>query len=202
MGMIPLLWRITPSTAGLVIALSLGMELGVVVLLLVLMRWVHVGVGLRVLLAWHVIGVGSPSLLVVGGVVSRTVERVNGLVLIRVVSRRWHGPGHVCLAVVWMWMVPHAIWTHGSICLALGVRRHGWIKGRCWPSLNLHTLVITHQLGLMVCGAEGLVFINTIWSPRFHHGVLWRNGSAFCVRSTCRLTRSLISTVCWARLGG
>lgn len=196
----PLLWRITASTVGLAMGLSLGMGLGVVVLLLVLMRWVHVGVGLRVLLAWHVVGVGSPSLLVVGGLVSRIVEGVIGLVVIRVVSRRRHGPGHVCLAVVWM--VPHAIWTHDFICLALGVRRHGWIESRCWPSLSLHTWVTTHQLGLMAIGAKSLVFINTIWSPRFHHRVLWRNGSAFCIRSTCRLTRSLISMVCWTRLGG
>lgn len=135
----PLLWRITPSTVGLVMGLSLGMGLRVVVLLLVLMRWVHVWVGLRVLLAWRVVGVGSPSLLVVGGVLSRIVQGVDGLVVIRVVSRRRQGPDHVCLAVVWVWMVPHAIWTHGSVCLAVGVRRHGWIVSRCWPSLGLHT---------------------------------------------------------------
>lgn len=82
----PLLWRIIPSTVGLVMGLSLGMELGVVVMLLVLVRWVHVGVGLRVLLAWHVVGVSSPSLLVVSRVMSRIVEGVNGLVVIRVLS--------------------------------------------------------------------------------------------------------------------
>lgn len=136
--------------------------MGVVVLLLILMGWVNVGVGMRVLLAWHVVGVSSRSLLVVGGVVSRIVQGVNGLVLIRVVSRR--RPGHVCLAVVWMWMVPHAIWTHGSVCMALGLRRHGWIV-RCWPSLSLHSWVTTHQLGLMVIGTKSLVFINIIWRP-------------------------------------
>lgn len=196
----PLLCRVTPSAVGLVMGLSLGMELRVVVLLLVLMRWVHVGVGLGVLLAWHVVGVGSPSLLLIGGVASRIVEGVNGLVVIWVVSRRRHGSGHVCLAVVWM--VPHAIWTHGSICLDLGLWRHGWIVSRCWPSLSLHTWVTAHQRGLMVIGAKSLVFINTILRPRFHCGVLWRNGSALCVWSTCRLTRSLISMVCWARVRG
>lgn len=94
----PLLWRIASSTVGLVVDLRLRE----VVLLLVLMSWVHVGVRLRVLLAWCVVGVGSPSLLVVGGVLSRVVEGVNGLVVIRVVSRGRHGPGHVSLAVVWM----------------------------------------------------------------------------------------------------
>lgn len=123
----PLLWRIAPSTAGLVMGLSLWMRVGVVVLLLVLMRWVHAGVGLRMLLAWDVVGVGSPSLLVVGCVVSRIVEGVNGWVVIRVVSRCRHG-SHVGLAVVWM--VPHAVLTHGSIYLALGVRRHAWIVTR------------------------------------------------------------------------
>lgn len=198
MGPMPLLCRITPSAVSLVMGLSLGMELGVVVLLLVLMRCVHVGVGLGVLLAWHVVGVGSPSLLVVCGVVRRIVEGVNGLVVIRVVSRGRHGPGHVGLAVVWM--VPHTI--HGSIRLALGLWRHAWIVSRCWPSLSLHTWVATHQRGLMVIGAESLVFINTILRPRFHCGVLWRNGSALCVWSTCRLARSLISMVCRARVGG
>lgn len=96
----PLLRRIISSTVDLVMSLSLGMELWVVVLLLVLMRWVHIGVGLRVLLPCHVVGVGSPSLLVVGGVVSSIMERVNGLVVISVVSRWRHGPGHVCLAQV------------------------------------------------------------------------------------------------------
>lgn len=185
---VPLFWRITPSTVGLVMGLSLGVGLWEVVLLLVLMRWVHVGVGLRVLLAWRVVGVGSPSLLVIGGVLSRIVEGVNSLVVIRVVSRGRHGPGHVRLAVVWMWMVPHAIWSHGSIYLALRVRR-------CWASLSQHTGVTSHQLGLMLIGAKSLVFIDTVWRPGFHH-VLWGNGSAVCVRSTCRLTRSLISVVC------
>lgn len=198
----PLLWRITPSAVGLVMGLSLGMELGVVVLLLILMGLVHVGVGLRMLLACHVVRVGIPSLLVVGRVVCRVGERVNGLAVIRVVSRRQHGPGHVCLAVVWMWMVPHAIGAHGSIWLALGRWRHGWIVSRCWPSLNLHAWVSTYRLGLMVIGIKSLVFINTIWRPRFHYGVLWRNGRAFCVRSTCGFTRSLISMVCWGGVGG
>lgn len=97
-------------------------------------------------------------------------------------------------------MVPHGIWTHGSIYLALGVRRHGWIVSRCRPSLSLHARVTTDHLGLMVIGAKVLVFINTIWRPRLHH-VLWRSGIAVCVLSTCGLTRSLISMVCWARLG-
>lgn len=196
----PLFWRVTPSTVSLIMGLCLGMKLRVVVLLLVLVRWVHVGVGLRVLLAWHVVGVGSTSLLVVGGVVSRIVEGVYGLVVIRVVSR-WR-PGHVCLAVVWMWMVPHAIRTHGSVCLALGLWRHGWIVSRCWPSLSLHTWVTTHKHGLMLIGTESLLFINTIWRARFHCRLLRRNGRSFCVRATCRLTRSLISMVCWARVGG
>lgn len=126
----PFLWRITPSAAGLVVGLSLRVGLGVVVLLLVLVRWVHVGVGLRVLLARHVVGVGSPSLLVVGGVVSSIVEGVSSLVVVRVVSRGRHGPGHVGLAVVWMWRVPHTVWTHSSIYLTLGVRRNGWVVTR------------------------------------------------------------------------
>lgn len=197
----PLLWRITSSNVGLIMGLSLGVELWVVVLLLVLMRWVHVGVGLGVLLTCHVVGVSSPSLLVVGGVVSSIMKGVNGLVVKSVVSRWRHGP-HVCLAQVLMLIVPQAIWTHGSICLALGMRRHGCIVSRCWPPLSLHTLVTSHQHGLMVIGAKSLVFINTIRSPRFHYGVLWRASSALCVRSTCRLTRSLISMVCWAGLGG
>lgn len=197
----PVLWRITSSAVGLVMGLSLGMGLGVIVLLLVLRRWIHV-VGLRVLLARHVVGISRASLLVVGGVVSRIVEGVGGLVVIRVVSRLRHGSGHVCLAVVWMRRVSHAEWAYGSIYLALGVRSHGWIVIRCWPSLSLHTRVTTHQLGLIVIGAKSLVFINTIWRPIFHHVVLRRNGSAFCVWPTCRLTRSLISMVCWARLGG
>lgn len=161
MGPMPLLWRITAPTVGLVMGLSLVMQLGVVVLLLVLMRWVHVGVSLRVL-AWHVVGVGSPTLLLVGGMVSRIVERVDGLIVISVVCRRRQGSGHVCLAEVWMWMVSNAIWTYGIICLALGLRSHGWIVSRCWPSLSRHTLVTTHQEGLMVIRVKSLVFINTI----------------------------------------
>lgn len=68
---------------------------------LVLMRWVNVRVSLRVL-SWHVVRVASPSLLVVGGVMSRIVEGVDGLVLISLKSRRRHGPGYVCLAEVGM----------------------------------------------------------------------------------------------------
>lgn len=93
---VPLLRRVTSSAVGLVVDRSLGVGLREVVLLLVLMTRVHVGVGLRVLLAWCVVRVGGPSLLAV------TVEAVDGLVVIRVVSRLRHGPGHVCLAVVWM----------------------------------------------------------------------------------------------------
>lgn len=91
------------------------MELWVVVLLLVLRRWVDVGVGLRVLLPCHVVGVGSPSLLVVGRVMSNIMEGVNGLVVISMVSRWRHGPGNVCLAQVYMLMVPQSIWTHSLI---------------------------------------------------------------------------------------
>lgn len=188
----PLLRRKTSSAAGLVMDLSLWE----VVLLLVLMSWEHIGV----LLAWRVVGVGRPSLLVVCGVLSRIVEGVNGLIVIWVVSRWRHGPAHVCLAVVWMEVVPHGIWTHGSIYLALGMGRHGWIVSRCLPSLSLHAWVTNDHLGLMAIGAKSLVFINTIWRPRFHY-VLRRSGVAVCVQSTCRLTRSLISMVCWARLG-
>lgn len=181
------------------------MRLGVVVLLLVLVGWVHVRVGLRVLLPGHVVvGVGSPSLLVVGGVVHRVVEGAHGLVVVRVVSRRRHGPGHVGLAIVWMLRVPHAVWTHGSVSLALGGRRHARVVMRRGPSLRLHACVATHHLGLMVIRGlvKILVFINTIWIPSFHHGVLWRNSSALRVRPTRRLTRSLISMVRWAGLGG
>lgn len=154
------------------------------------------------LLAWHVVGVGSPSLLVVVRVGTRIVEGVNALIVIWVVSRWRYGPVHVCLVVVWMWRVPHAIWTHSSIYLALGVRGHGWIVTMWWPSLRMHTHIITHKLGLMVIGAKSLVFIDNIGLPRCHHSVLWRNGSAVRVRPTSRLTRSLITMVCWARLGG
>lgn len=201
----PLLSRKTPSAVGLVMGLSLRMLLGIVVLLLlvvVLMRWVHVGVGLRVLLARHVVGVGGPFLLVVGRVLSRTVEGVNGLVVVRVVSRGRHGPGHDGLAVVWMWRVPYPVWTHGSIHMALGVRRHGWIVTRRGPPRSLHTRVATHQLGSMVIGAKILLFINNTRRPGFHHCVLRRDGGTFCIRFACRLAGSLITVVCWARLGG
>ena len=82
---IPLLGRIAPSTVSVIMCLCLWMGVGVVLLLLVLMRWAH-GMGLRVLLTLHVVGIGSPSLLVVGNVVRRIVEGVNGLIVIRVVS--------------------------------------------------------------------------------------------------------------------
>lgn len=73
----------------------------VVLLLLVLMSWVHVGVCLGVLLTCHVVGVSQPSVLVVGGVVSSTtMERVRGLVVISVMGRSRYGSGHVCLAQV------------------------------------------------------------------------------------------------------
>lgn len=100
MSRMPLFWRITSSTVSLVVTLSLGMELWVVVLLLILMRWVHVEVGLRVLLTSHVVGISSPSLLLVCGVVNSITEGANGLVVVSVVSRWRHGPIHVCLVQV------------------------------------------------------------------------------------------------------
>lgn len=173
----PLLCRVTPPAVHLVMSLSLGVGLCVVVLLLVLMLRVHVRVGLGVLLACCVVGVGSPSLLVVGGVLRGVVEGVN-LAVIGVVSRRRHGPADVRLAVVGM--APHAVCTHGSICLTLGVRGHGRVVSG--PSL----------LGLVGVWAESLLLVNPIRRPRFHH-VLRRN---VCVRrAACRLTRSLISMV-------
>lgn len=58
------------------------------------------------------------------------------------------------------------------------------------------------QLGLMVVQTISWVFINSIWRPKFNHVVLTKNGSGLCVWPTWRLTGSLISMVCWARLGG
>lgn len=102
----PVLWRITASTVALVMALRLVMGMGIIVLLLERRRWAHVGVGLRGLLTGHVIRIDSSSLLVVVGVCGRIVEGVDGLIVIRGVDSLKHGPGHVCLAVLWMWGIP------------------------------------------------------------------------------------------------
>lgn len=178
MRSMPLLWGVRASAAGLVVDLCLGMGLGVVALLLVLMRRVHITVNWRVLLAGHVVGVGS-SLLVVVGVGGRIVEGVDALAVIWVVGRRRHGPAHVCLVVVWMWRVSHAVRTHSSIHLALGGRRHGRVVTLWRPSLRLHTQITTHQRGLMVIGAKSLMFIDNIRLPRCHHSVLRRDGGPF-----------------------
>lgn len=192
MRRVPVLWRISPSAAGLAVPLGLGMGVWVEVLLWELRRWAHVAMGLSGLLPGQVIGVGWSSLLVVVGVFCRTEEGVDVRVVVRVGGRLRHGPGHVGLVVLWVRWVPGAVRTHGSIRRPLGVSR------RC-PRLSLYAVVAAPQLRLMGVGTKGL--INTIRSPKLIPGLM-RNRSALSVGSTRGLTGSLISMVCWAGLGG
>lgn len=163
--LMPLLGGVAPSSVGLVVGLSLGVELGVVVLLLVLVRGVHVGVGLRVLLAWAMVGVGGGSLLLVARVGGRIVEGVDGLVVVRMVGGWRRGASHAGLTVVWVRVGPHAVRPHGAVGLALGLGRHGWISHGGWPSLGLHAWIGTNQQGLLRTGTKALVFINAVWRP-------------------------------------
>lgn len=135
------------------------MELRVVVLLLVLMRRVQ-RVGLGVMLTLHVVGIGRAPLLGVVGLGSNVRKSLLGVALVRVVSRWSHRPSQVGLTQ--MLMVALEIWTHGSICLALGVRKHGGNVSRFWPPLSLHILVISQQYRWLVIGVEILVFIKSI----------------------------------------
>lgn len=116
--------------------------------------------GLRVVLTLHVVGVGRAPLLGVVGLRSDVRKPFLGVAVVRVVSRWSHGPGQVRLTQ--MLMASLDIRTHGSVGLALGVRKHGCNVSSFRPSLSLQILVVSQQYRWLVIGVKILVFKKTI----------------------------------------